>query len=79
MDIEFGIKNVARTVNFSTNAKADEVAAHISQALSQGGPIDLVDDKGRHIIVPKESLGYAVVGSDTTHPVGFGVLGSSAE
>ena len=79
MDIEFGIKNVARTVNFSTNAKADEVAAHINQALSQGRPIDLVDDKGRHIIVPKESLGYAVVGSDTTHPVGFGVLGGSAE
>ena len=79
MDIEFGIKNVARTVNFSTNARADEVSAHISQALSQGGPIDLVDDKGRHIIVPKESLGYAVVGSDTTHPVGFGALGSSAE
>ena len=79
MDIEFGIKNVARTVNFSTNAKADEVAAHISQALSQGEPIDLVDDKGRHIIVPKESLGYAVIGSDTTHPVGFGALGSSAE
>lgn len=79
MDIEFGIKNVARTVNFSTNAKADEVAAHITQALNEGGPIDLMDDKGRHIIVPKESLGYAVVGSDTTHPVGFGVLGGSAD
>lgn len=79
MDIELGIRNVGRTVNFSTEAKADEVAAHINQALNQGDPIDLVDEKGRHIIVPKDALGYAVVGSDTTHPVGFGALGGSKD
>lgn len=79
MDIEFGIRNVARTVNFNMDAKAEEVAAHISQALSAGGPIDLVDDKGRHIIVPKDALGYAVIGSDTTHPVGFGALGGATD
>lgn len=79
MDIEFGIRNVARTVSFSTDEKADEVAAHISQALKEGGPIDLVDDKGRHIVVPKDALGYAVIGSDTTHPVGFGALGGTTD
>lgn len=77
MDIEFGIRNVARSVTFTTDATADEVADKVSRALKDGSPIDLVDDRGRHIIVPKDALGYAVIGSDTTHPVGFGALGGA--
>ena len=50
MDIELGIQNVARPVNFST------------------------EDKGRHIIVPAKALGYAIIGSETKHAVGFGAL-----
>ena len=66
MDIELGIRDVARTVNFSTEQSADAVA--------DGRTIDLVDDKGRHIIVPAGSLGYAIIGSETKHAVGFGAL-----
>ena len=67
MDIELGIRDVARTVNFSTEQSADEVG-------QVGRTIDLVDDKGRHIIVPAGSLGYAIIGSETKHAVGFGAL-----
>jgi hypothetical protein len=74
MDIEFGIKNVARPVTFRTNAQADEVSNKIQNALKSEEAIELVDDKGRRIIVPASSLGYAIVGSDTTRPVGFGAL-----
>ncbi|RBP99063.1 DUF3107 domain-containing protein [Bifidobacterium xylocopae] len=74
MDIEFGIRNVARPVSFSTDASADETAAKIQAALKEGGSIDLVDGKGRRIIVPSDALGYAIVGSDTARPVGFGSL-----
>ncbi|WEV41655.1 DUF3107 domain-containing protein [Bifidobacterium sp. ESL0682] len=74
MDVELGIQNVARPVNFTTEQNADEVSKAISQAVSQGQPIDLVDDKNRHIMVPAGALGYAIVGSETKHAVGFGAL-----
>ncbi|AKV55034.1 putative ATP-binding protein [Bifidobacterium actinocoloniiforme DSM 22766] len=74
MDIEFGIRNVARPVTFSTDAQADEVADSIQEALKTNESIDLVDDKGRHVIVPAGALGYAIIGSDTARPVGFGAL-----
>lgn len=74
MDIELGIQNVARTVTFSTEEPADAVNQAIADAVTNGTPISLTDDKGRHIIVPAGALGYAIVGSETKHAVGFGAL-----
>ncbi|WEV75015.1 DUF3107 domain-containing protein [Bifidobacterium sp. ESL0800] len=74
MDVELGIQNVARPVNFTTDNSAEEVSKAISDAVSKGEPIDLVDDKDRHIMVPAGALGYAIVGSETKHAVGFGAL-----
>lgn len=74
MDIELGIRNVARAVTFSTEESADQVNEAIAKAVAEGTPIDLTDDKGRRIIVPSEALGYAIVGSETKHAVGFGAL-----
>ena len=70
MDIELGIQNVARPVNFST----DNVSQAIAQAVADNTTIDLTDDKGRRIIVPAKALGYAIIGSETKHAVGFGTL-----
>ena len=66
MDIELGIQNVARTVTFSTEQSADEVNAAIADAVENG--------KSRRIVVPAGSLGYAIIGSETKHAVGFGNL-----
>ena len=74
MDIELGIHNVARTVTFSTEQSADEVNAAIADAVENGKTINLTDDKGRRIVVPAGSLGYAIIGSETKHAVGFGNL-----
>ena len=74
MNIELGIQNVARAVTFSTEQNADEVSALIADALAKQGPVELTDDKGRRIIVPAGALGYAIVGSETKHAVGFGAL-----
>ena len=48
MDIELGIQNVARPVNFSTEESADSVGKAIAQAVANGETINLTDDKGRH-------------------------------
>ena len=74
MDIELGIQNVARPVNFSTDESADNVSQAIAQAVADNTTIDLTDDKGRRIIVPANALGYALIGSETKHAVGFGTL-----
>ena len=47
MDIELGIQNVARPVNFSTDESADNVSQAIAQAVADNATIDLTDDKGR--------------------------------
>ena len=74
MDIELGIQNVARPVDFSTAESADNVSQAIAQAVADNTTIDLTDDKGRRIIVPAKALGYAIIGSETKHAVGFGTL-----
>ena len=74
MDVELGIQNVARAVTFSTEESAEAVNATISAAVAENKPIVLNDDKGRKIIVPAGALGYAIVGSETKHAVGFGAL-----
>ena len=55
MDIELGIQNVARPVNFSTDESADNVSQAIAQAVADNTTIDLTDDKGRRIIVPAKA------------------------
>ena len=52
----------------------DSVGKAIAQAVANGETINLTDDKGRHIIVPAKALGYAIIGSETKHAVGFGAL-----
>ena len=74
MDIELGIQNVARPVNFSTDESADNVSQAIAQAVADNATIHLTADKSRRIIVPAKALGYAIIGSETKHAVGFGTL-----
>jgi biotin operon repressor len=74
MDIELGIRNVVRPVNFSTDQSAEEVNEAITQAVDNGKTISLVDSKGRRIVVPAGALGYAIIGSETKHAVGFNNL-----
>lgn len=74
MNIELGIQNVAKAVTFESDETADKIGKEISQAVALGGVIDLTDTKGRRIVVPAKALGYAIIGSETKHAVGFGNL-----
>ena len=74
MNIELGIQNVPRAVTFSTEDSAENVNKIITEALDTNKSIALTDDKGRQIIVPASMLGYAIIGSETKHAVGFGAL-----
>ncbi|MCI1935541.1 MAG: DUF3107 domain-containing protein [Bifidobacteriaceae bacterium] len=75
MDVEIGIQNMGRTVSFTTDKTAEEIVEAINTAVESGQNANIVDSKGRHILIPGKTLGYAIVGSETSHPVGFGALG----
>lgn len=75
MDVEIGIRHVARPVTFDTDASADEVSTKIKEAASKDMPVELEDSKGRKFLIPTQSIGYVIIGSETSHPVGFGALG----
>ncbi|KFI67976.1 DUF3107 domain-containing protein [Bifidobacterium magnum] len=74
MEIELGIQNAPRAVTFATDATAQEVAETIKSALAANEPIELLDNKGRNILVPANMLAYAVIGSEARHAVGFNNL-----
>ncbi|MEE1295301.1 MAG: DUF3107 domain-containing protein [Bifidobacterium sp.] len=74
MEIELGIQNVARAVTFDTDEPAEQVRAAIDKALEEHAPIVLTDNKDRRFIVPADALGYAIIGSETRHAVGFGAM-----
>ncbi len=74
MLVEIGIQNVSKIIAFETNESAEDVNAKIDKAINNHDTLKLSDEKGRAIIVPANALAYAIVGSETTRPVGFGAL-----
>lgn len=74
MEIKIGIQNVGREIVLDSAQTPEEVAKLVSDALSKGSELRLIDDKGRIIIVPGQSLGYVELGAEESRRVGFGAL-----
>ncbi|WP_418969761.1 DUF3107 domain-containing protein [Alloscardovia omnicolens] len=74
MLVEIGVQRVAKALAFETAQTADEVNAQVDAALKNNETLKLTDTKGRTYIVPRENLAYVIVGSQASHPVGFGAL-----
>lgn len=73
MQITIGVQNVARELVVEVDGSADTVAKDVLKALEVGAPIDLVDAKGRRLLVPASTVGFVELGSDDTRRVGFNV------
>lgn len=74
MEIKIGIQHVSREIVLESGQDASEVEKLVNDALSQGGPLRLTDEKGRAIIVPGQTIGYVEIGVEETRRVGFGAL-----
>lgn len=72
MEVKIGVQNVAREITLESSQTADQVATLVEQAVTSGGLLRLVDDKGRTLIVPGGLLGYVEVGATGERRVGFG-------
>ena len=75
MEVKIGVQHAAREIVLESTRSADEVAAAVSAALAtEGGLIDLVDDKGRRVLVPADRLAYVELGAASERRVGFAPL-----
>ena len=74
MDVTIGVQNLPREITVESDQTSDEVAAAVAAALAGKPALELVDSKGRRIIVPTASLGYVEIGAESRPRVGFGTI-----
>lgn len=74
MDVTIGVQNLPREITLESDQTSDEVAAAVAAALAGKPALELVDSKGRRIIVPTASLGYVEIGAESRPRVGFGTI-----
>ncbi|GIG35239.1 DUF3107 domain-containing protein [Cellulomonas pakistanensis] len=74
MDITIGVQNLPRELVIESDQTADEVTAAVTEALNGKPVLELVDNRGRRVIVPSASIGYVEIGTESKGRVGFGAI-----
>ncbi|ABK53555.1 conserved hypothetical protein [Acidothermus cellulolyticus 11B] len=74
MEVKIGVQSVARELTLESNQNADEIESAVASALSTGGLLRLVDEKGRRVLVPTDKLAYVEIGEPVERRVGFGAM-----
>ncbi len=74
MEIKIGIQNVTREVSLESKLSPQEVLERYSQAHTDGGLLQLEDDKGRTVVIPAGQVGYLEIGAEQSRQVGFGAV-----
>jgi hypothetical protein len=74
VEVKIGVQYSARELIVDSAQSADEVQKAVLDAVSKGddGILDLVDDRGRRILVPVSKLTYVEIGEPESRRVGFG-------
>ncbi|WP_456845250.1 DUF3107 domain-containing protein [Cellulomonas sp. P5_C6] len=72
VEITIGVQNLPREISLESDQTPDEVAAAVAAALSGRPALELVDVRGRRLIVPTAGIGYVEIGSESKGRVGFG-------
>ncbi|AQX14534.1 ATP-binding protein [Tessaracoccus lapidicaptus] len=74
MEVKIGITDVPREVTIDTTVPADEIADRVRDAVANASLFELVDEKGRRVLIPGARIAYLDLGSPTTRTVGFGAV-----
>ena len=74
MEVKIGVQYAARELVLESVQTPDEVEKTVTEALSdEDGVLNLVDDKGRRVIVPVSKIAYVEIADAVTRKVGFTV------
>jgi hypothetical protein len=71
VEVRIGVAHAPREVVLESADTTEAVLAAVSTAISKGSLLDLVDDKGRHVVVPGSAITFVEVGDSTKGKVGF--------
>ncbi len=74
MEINIGVREVARELNLDIDITAEELNKAVKNALADGTPLELSDSIGRAVLIPANAIGYVEVASVQPRRVGFGLL-----
>ena len=75
MEVKIGVQFAARELVLESGQTADEVAKAVGDALKADlGVLELVDEKGRRVLVPADKLAYVEIAESEQRRVGFGAL-----
>lgn len=74
MEIKVGVQNSSRELSVESALSPEEVQSLVDNALSQGHPLRLEDERGSVVVVPSSAVAYVEIGSPKQRGVGFGML-----
>ena len=74
MEVRIGVQQAARELVLESADSPDAVAEKVAAAIKADGLLDLVDDKGRRVVVPAAKLAYVEIAASEARRVGFGTL-----
>jgi len=75
VEVKIGVQFAARELVLESGQTPEEVTKAVSDALKADlGVLELVDEKGRRVLVPADKLAYVEIAESETRRVGFGAL-----
>jgi len=74
VEITIGVQNLPRELVLESDQTPDEVATAVNAALAGKSALELLDSRGRRVIIPTASIGFVEIGSEEQRKVGFGGL-----
>jgi hypothetical protein len=70
LEVKIGVQHAPREITLESAQSPDEVEKKVMKALT-GAVLQLVDEKGRRVIVPVDKLAYVEIAEHVQRPVGF--------
>ena len=71
MEVKIGVQHANRELVLETSDSRDDVMAAVQKALDDGGMLELLDSKGRTVVVPSDRLAYVEIGEEGSRRAGF--------
>lgn len=71
MEVKIGVQHSPRELVLESGQTQQEVEDAVTKAISGGGALQLLDEKGRRVIVPAEKLAYVEIAEQSHRPLGF--------
>ncbi len=75
MEVKIGVQHGPRELTLESTQSSAEITKAVGEALRADlGVLDLVDDKGRRVLVPADKLAYVEIAESEQRRVGFGAM-----